>query len=284
MNSKRIVDEVHNDEYKENVNKKVENVVSLKDEAVKFLLYSYFGIIDEDEDRDIAFKCAYRTYLDLARTLEFNVDLKETNGKTGAINKYIKSMFRSKISNLIIDNINKCRSFSEQGDFNEWHKKVCEEIIKNANNMKYQKEGEAEKDILDQKIVCGQAQKWLNMTLKYLWLLGKVDGEFLHVPVDSFIMEAAAGRKRKKHKSTEGIKVKLRDIKLETYSEESALKWSNWNNDDMYIQFQTDILNSPELKEKTPIEWENDAWINVSENRKMAEARNYSNIVKMNIS
>lgn len=41
----------------------------------------------------------------------------------------------------------------------------------------------------------GQSQKWLNMTIKYLYILGECsfDGifEYLHVPLDNYIMNVA---------------------------------------------------------------------------------------------
>ena len=46
---------------------------------------------------------------------------------------------------------------------------------------------------LNEKFTCGQAQKWMNMTLKYLWLLdllpAEIEEESLHVPIDSFILQ-----------------------------------------------------------------------------------------------
>ncbi|MEI3122628.1 MAG: hypothetical protein V8S81_02275 [Oscillospiraceae bacterium] len=39
----------------------------------------------------------------------------------------------------------------------------------------------------------GHAQKWVNMTLKYLWLLDRLPeiltAKSLHMPIDSFILE-----------------------------------------------------------------------------------------------
>lgn len=41
----------------------------------------------------------------------------------------------------------------------------------------------------------GNAQKWLNMALKYLWLLGAlpidIKEERLHAPIDSYILQEA---------------------------------------------------------------------------------------------
>lgn len=53
--------------------------------------------------------------------------------------------------------------------------------------------------INEESFTIGQSQKWLNMTLKYLWLLNiLLDGlneEYLHIPVDSYIIEAVGAKK-----------------------------------------------------------------------------------------
>ena len=36
-----------------------------------FLLYSYFGCSSEDSEQTVKKKCAYRAYLDLARTVKY---------------------------------------------------------------------------------------------------------------------------------------------------------------------------------------------------------------------
>jgi len=42
-------------------------------------------------------------------------------------------------------------------------------------------------------ITSGNAQKWLNMVLKYLWLLGALPNDIkeerLHTPIDSYILQ-----------------------------------------------------------------------------------------------
>jgi hypothetical protein len=67
----------------------------------------------------------------------------------------------------------------------EWHQAACSELIS------------AFRDIGYQYFTVGHAQKWLNMTLKYIFVPGgRVPGyehlyAFGHVPLDQFVMRAA---------------------------------------------------------------------------------------------
>lgn len=85
--------------------------------------------------------------------------------------------------------------------------------------------------------------------------------EFLHVPVDNFIMEAA---------SKEGVSLPKKKGK-----HKEAKSWSNWEEDDEnkeYSNFQKEIRDISEKAGYTaPIKWENLAWIKISENQKNKE-------------
>ncbi len=52
------------------------------------------------------------------------------------------------------------------------------------------------------RLTCGQAQKWLNMTLKYCWVCGSDDLKWLdpwfavaHMPIDRIVLDAIKGDK-----------------------------------------------------------------------------------------
>ena len=81
--------------------------------------------------------------------------------------------------------------------FNAWHKSVCEKV-----RSPYKKE-------MEDEFSHGNAQKLVNMTIKYLYLLSgiadhyeinssikeiltaiKADSKYLHVPIDSYIIDA----------------------------------------------------------------------------------------------
>ena len=77
--------------------------------------------------------------------------------------------------------------FSNQENFTNWHKQCCELICEKSNKI----------------LMLGQAQKWINMTLKYAYLFGekRINGinknySFFHIPIDNIIQDVL----EKKHK------------------------------------------------------------------------------------
>lgn len=259
--------------------------------AQKFLLYAYFGIVDndsDDSDKDRAEKCAQRAYLDVNRTIKFDNSLKESSGKQGNINNYIKRQFQEKVSKEIVGGIygKIIPTNGNRDSFDKGHHLLCWMIIDESAKLKYN-----DTKILAEKLKYGQAQKWLNMTLKYMWLIGLLDDCFidcLHVPVDRYIMEAAAGRDRKDKKlSTTGIKVALpgkNGEKIDRYSDK-VLSWSKWEgvkdfkeaDKSDYHCFQNALREK--LDKISPIEWEGDAWIQVAETVKESERKEFSGII-----
>lgn len=228
------------------MNERSKKIETLRQEAIDFFLYSYLEIDNEnDEETKRIRKCVERAYLDLARTLRFN----EKDEQKRADEKQIWV-------DDVTEEITKMCELASRKDFDEKHEKICNKISKYSN-------------VLEETFTYGQAQKWVNMTLKYMWMCG-IEGmdsieEFLHIPVDSYIMEAAAGKKRKGN----GLKVQLPtkdNNKKLFYSEEKSKAWSKWNVDD-YKDFQDDIRQA--LKDECiPIKWENKNWIEIAECRK----------------
>ncbi|MDD3085129.1 MAG: hypothetical protein PHU32_04565 [Candidatus ainarchaeum sp.] len=135
---------------------------------------------------DIIRAACYRAYRDFNRTINFPVKMKN-------LNKYEKKEEEKKrleLKNSILDlfriMIIKLRSINEldQMKFDYWHNSVCDSIIKKYNNKNIE-------------LKYGQAQKWLNMTIKYLYCLGEnFDKEFsfFHIPVDNYILDIALER------------------------------------------------------------------------------------------
>lgn len=144
-------------------------------------------------------------------------------------------------------------------NYEEWHKNTCEGLYK-----KYSKVCLNENEPF---FTYGNAQKWVNMTMKYLWLLGlldnTVDCERLHIPIDSFIIDAMW--------SDQNVNLPLRPEngdRSKTYAKPSdhVLGWSQWD-DIMYGAFRSG------LPEKYSLCWENDAWIEQAEKRKKADLK-----------
>ncbi|BFP40575.1 hypothetical protein FGF1_14200 [Flavobacteriaceae bacterium GF1] len=121
---------------------------------------------------DLFSACADRAYRDLNRTLR---GLRAEQTKT----KYIELRRRlMDLSNLLL-----VTGFNCQDSFDDVHKNACQKLIR-AFNREYK----------FTKMTIGQAQKWINMYLKYLFALGEQrilgiskNSRYFHVPVDGVI-------------------------------------------------------------------------------------------------
>ena len=227
-----------------------------------FLLYSYFGCSSEDSEQTVKKKCAYRAYLDLARTVKYVYSSTELEKATVGTDAHAFIDIRKKrieaVCYKLIESIEGYPNHS--GGFDTWHESKCAQII-DRMNAPY---GDGKKGFLKARFTYGQAQKWVNMTLKYLWLLdmlpnGLSEAE-LHVPVDSFILEAL---KETQQFNTEENKI--------TGSGESYYyngeAWSAISEYKNYKKLQDGIRNIAEKQGISPIQWEGSAWMDVAKKR-----------------
>ncbi len=113
-------------------------------------------------------------------------------------------------------------------------------------------------------ITNGNAQKWLNMALKYLWLLGAlpidIKEERLHAPIDSYILQKLWNLK------ADGVTCSADTF----YYKENS--WSKISDYDDYFNLQKVIRDMAEQGGKTVIEQENEAWIEMAIERKRSLA------------
>jgi len=242
-------------------------------ELEMFLWYSYFSVpyfvpeSDKDKEELIGI-CAERAYLDLSRRLVFKEEYKGDSKKK----KHLRQEFRSKICKTIIGQVN---ILLKSNAFDDNHKTACEAIIKEAN-----KEDVLQPcDGFDKAFTYGHAQKWLNMTLKYMRLTGFWDDEFkrlksvMHIPVDSYILKVASSSSSKnKYGMDAEIAPAYHDTyyckntkSLTEYHEDGANKsqpWSKWNEDDYkdFLEAIRDALKKKPLASSL-VEWEALAWI-----------------------
>lgn len=238
--------------------------------AFDFLLYSYFGIKESDlnDQSNIPYICAKRAYLDLARTVRYEYSsskLEEMKSKKSSEEDKDKATNFIDSKNELIKNI--CKNILshiepkegeisfKNSDFDDWHKAKCEEIINFMNNSI----DKSNTNILKEDFTIGQAQKWVNMTLKYLWLLNAlptgVKPEYLHVPIDSYIIKIAYSKK---------VTFKYA-LGLEDKPKKS---WSKLPKYEKYFEIQKAIreaIKTNTTNETIPIKWESLAWIEVAE-------------------
>lgn len=220
--------------------------------VLEFLKYAYFNITKGDDMNDILSKCANKAYMDLCRTIRFRTD-------DGAI----KTEYKSKICDMLVQEysvlcnaVNACSDEEKQKIFDRKHNRICEEIIKTYSEIS--------------DFTYSQAQKWLNMMLKYVLLIEENSAlkSYLHIPVDSYIMQAVGSDNPKLKYCLKLECVPKKNGTVGKYSESTSKPWSKWNYEE-YIAFQNAIRTAiSESDYNSPIEWENQAWIEVAEYRK----------------
>lgn len=167
-----------------------------------------------------------RAYRDMNRTIRFN-GLPDATRL--ALREKVNAVFDTELTKL------KSYSITSQDEFDAWHHSVSDKIKK-----LYLDEGV--------KLTYGQAQKWINMTIKYLYMLeaNSFDGvfEFLHIPLDNYVFDIA--------RDLLGIA-------------RPKVAWSSWDNyDEQYLCYQN--LIREKITTGTPLRWELRYWLKVARN------------------
>lgn len=208
-----------------------------------FLFSSFFNIKkNEIDNKEVVIPiCCNRAYLDMCRTIRFSNRLSVGQ----------KKEWKDNLSFVICQSIN--QFISGQKPFDIIHNEICNQLIMDANNGSF----------LKKPFKYGQAQKWLNMTLKYAFLLhvfDNVDGfeEKLHVTIDRYIIREALSSY-----SVDNNEYAL-GIDRSSFPEEES--WSRWEYKD-YAMAQEVIrnhvveYNKRYKKSISPFLWEMNAWI-----------------------
>lgn len=116
--------------------------------VLEFLKYAYFNMTKGDSMNDILIKCVEKAYLDLCRTIKFNTE-----------NKGTRKSAKRKICEMLVHEYDVLANAVKESDekqnaFDCEHQRICEEIINTYSEIS--------------ELTYGQAQKWLNMMLKYV--------------------------------------------------------------------------------------------------------------------
>ena len=229
--------------------------------ATDFLWATYFGITKTDaklNERDAAYCCADRAYRDLCRRISFAYSSSEIEDmKKEEREEYIqkKHAFRQDVSKYIVEKIIELKS-----NFVDFHKETCRGIISFSNGSN--SDGKNYKEIFSEPLNYGLAQKWLNMTIKNMLVMGLWDNlnsflPYLHIPLDSYIFDAAGGTKGKPIFGNEGehLGIIARDY-FDNYT---------WSKIPDNTQYMNAYYNFQEIIQKetkgNQIEWEHKAWI-----------------------
>ncbi|HEY9626224.1 MAG TPA: hypothetical protein V6C84_02895 [Coleofasciculaceae cyanobacterium] len=136
-----------------------------------YLVRLYFG-----SETDLLLACMNRAYRDFNRTLHQLKKLE--NGKESkalAVISLRESIHELKF--LLINSVS-------QAVFDDWHRETCKKLIDTYTDSGYD------------KFTVGQAQKWINMTLKYIFTCGeeRISGfsnaySYCHIPLDNILIE-----------------------------------------------------------------------------------------------
>lgn len=254
--------------------------VKLTNSAKDFLMFSYFGIdLQEDEkdpQREIAMKCAERAYRDMCRTLTFNEKMDGKNAKEKKDIEKNRKKFRDDICDLIVVEVKKL--FEDGKDnFDDWHSATCNEIMKKAKECPgfYEQKLLGKRNEDDKEVFYyGQAQKWINMTIKYMLMFDcfrdyrRNYEEKLHVPVDSYVIKAAKKLQKKLKEKNLGIDIKF-----------PANVWSKLKVDE-YINFQKTLkcalekladIEPNKSEYKSRYKWEEKEWVEIAKEERDQE-------------
>jgi len=163
-----------------------------------YLVYLYFG-----SDQDLLKACINRAYRDFNRTMHGFRKFEKAEQLYDEAVILLKGLFDS------LKSLSSITPMTAEV-FDNWHRATCEKTT-----SLFEKKGF--------HLFIGQAQKWVNMTLKYVFTVGeqRIEGfsfvyPFCHVPLDNILLE-----------------------QLEKY-DFPALKcaWSRLDNYDEYLQRQ----------------------------------------------
>ena len=205
--------------------------INVDEDTLEFLKFSYFGNLT-----NLIEAAVNRAYRDMCRTLNLK-DISEAI--ISKLKEEVKVIFENENKKQILNNI------KNQDDFDAWHRGLCDKIIKKSKKIeKYKITKESNKKKI--QLTYGQAQKWVNMTIKYLYIL-EVEGytfdsvfEYLHIPVDKYILK--------------GVEDEL-NIKRPTND-----SWSRWDNYYEYLNYQNDIREELRKKCISSLRWEFENW------------------------
>ena len=123
----------------------------------------------------------------------------------------------------------------------------------------------------NKKFHYGQAQKWVNMTLKYMFITEKWPECFenikcfLHAPIDNYILEGVWNEKW--IDVLEIVNIKEFDVEKK-FDSDKFKPWSKWNQE-LYKKFIKRLRNK--VKNQNLIEWETKTWLDVARDKSGSE-------------
>ncbi len=240
--------------------------------AIKFLLFSYFGITSEDDSITIIDAAIEKAYRDATNQGAFNTQLENDE-------KEVKDDCKKCAADVLKVLVDQC--FDEKALEANWHCNACKEICEI-----YAKKGIS-------KFTYGNAQKWVNMTLKNLYIIGSLHGlvdlkdsekwekllekasEF-HAPVDNYILQAVwddekstkTDSKSTTLKDRENIKLRRDGTTYRIVKEADEITWSQIPDEETYKSVKEAIDGCIKEDGKLLLDRENEVWLRIAKARK----------------
>lgn len=197
---------------------------TIEEEKLKFWIFSTLG-----KNNDFYDACVRRAYRDFNRTLRGIGEIQKKESFDEMV-----SVVKIEIKKLIET------EFENQNSFDSEHEKSCDLIIKNFDELYNNKVIYNDKS---QELTYGQAQKWINMSIKYLFLLGenkineiRLNLQYFHVPIDSII-----------------IKNIEENHQISTFFNKP---WSKLDDYGKYLKYQSELRKLAKNKDISPLEFE----------------------------
>lgn len=252
----------------------IRNDLTGSGKVLNFFLYECLGITMGSAKDDILNAIIKTAYQDATRRV-----LSITNADIKALKKdAAMELIKESLDDLI---------GNDELDFDDWHRDLCKKLCDCYKDCPFNP---------GRSFTMGIAQKLVNMTLKYIYLLCCLyedgfegdfeDSEFaeafldvcfthskkFHIPLDSYMLKAIAAspdqplRKDGNEGDICGLGIDGKAYHINA--------WSKIDNYDDYIQYQLAVRESKIFKNKRflsygPIDWEISAWIQQSMNEKM---------------
>ena len=249
--------------------------IGVSKNTVNSLVYFYFGFTLDDDTDFILKKIIEKAYIDATNQGAFNtlIPKKNQNDKKNA------EIVKANIMEILCKTFKGYDSKCKKKNYDNWHKKMCDVIVNEYKKFK-----------LNDKFTYGNAQKWLNMSIKYLYLISGIqfdegenkclkqiinkiekDKEFAHIPLDSYIIDAL-WEIRSIYLPV--IKGSSRDKVYKTRPSDHVEKWSCIEKYDKYFETQKTLRKFTDDIHTVPMNWESYSWIQIAKKIKNPEDSN----------
>lgn len=217
--------------------------------SVEELVFMLLGIsFSESNDPNVLDACIDKAYRDLCRTINYKFSLSKLYSKSQEKRQAFlekKNIFYQNIKNILHNDIAYIL-LNPRIDYDGWHKELCEKIGKvDATNLI---DG-------DGHLSVGQAQKWINMTVKYMRIIGKWNNDIngVHIPIDTFIIDAASIDSS--CEILEGFGVNGLGVKKSF----EIQQWSKISDYNTYLEYQNELRKA--CIRQPLVQWESKAWM-----------------------